>query len=409
MADDRGEIRSIAWLEVFPGLRLFSALRMAMSFKALVLGAVALVLTAAGWQVCGKIFSNTDDAELKHRIYVIDGWPWDDATAVPALSELDSIDTLREKSPFVLAWNHIADPFLALFETSITAVHFVYLLTCSLWALLVWSFFGGALTRLAAVKFAHGENPSLGQVLSFSRRKIGSYFAAPLFPLLGVFLLAGGLALIGLLMRSDVGLLVAGGLWGGALFVGFLMAFLLLGLFFSWPLMWGAISVEGTDSFGALSHSYSYAYQRPLHYLLYATAAAVIGFIGWYLITLFAIYIVSLSNWGISWGTGTARYQEIVGGTGVNVWGERGLAAMSFWNGCVLMLAVAFVYSYFWSASTVIYFLLRRLVDATEIDEVFTPEEHALHGLPSLKTGPDGVAQLAEDAEIDEKPAEHTA
>ena len=69
-----------------------------------------------------------------------------------------------------------------------------------------------------------------------------------------------------------------------------------------------------------------------------------------------------------------------------------------FWNGCIgRMVPLAFVFSYLWSSSTVIYFLLRRLVDATEMDEVYSPDEHDRHGLPPLKTGPDGVPQVADD------------
>ena len=42
-----------------------------------------------------------------------------------------------------------------------------------------------------------------------------------------------------------------------------------------------------------------------------------------------------------------------------------------FWAGCVKLLAVGYLFSYFWTASTAIYFLLRHDVDATEMDEVF--------------------------------------
>ena len=42
-----------------------------------------------------------------------------------------------------------------------------------------------------------------------------------------------------------------------------------------------------------------------------------------------------------------------------------------FWAGCVKLLAVGYLFSYFWTASTAVYFLLRRDVDHTEMDEVF--------------------------------------
>jgi hypothetical protein len=87
---------------------------------------------------------------------------------------------------------------------------------------------------------------------------------------------------------------------------------------------------------------------------------------------------------------------------------DTGAAIIVFWTNCVRALAFGFIFSYFWSASTVIYFLLRRQVDATELDEIFMPDEHDQHGLPPLKTGPDGMPTpvdevAAEDADAGRK------
>ena len=58
---------------------------------------------------------------------------------------------------------------------------------------------------------------------------------------------------------------------------------------------------------------------------------------------------------------------------------------------------MAFVFSYFWTATTAIYFLLRRHVDATEMDEVYVPKGKD-HGLPPLDHNAAGVAGLADIA-----------
>jgi hypothetical protein len=163
-------------------------------------------------------------------------------------------------------------------------------------------------------------------------------------------------------------------------------------------LMWGAISAEGTDSFGALSRSYSYTCQRPLAYLAYAVVAAIAGVLGWFLVSIFASLIIQLATWGVSWGSGAQAIQDLRAGNDLESSAANwGAALIGFWNRFVMVLATAFVFSYFWSASTVIYFLLRRLVDATEIDEVFMSHERELHGLPPLKTGADGVAEPADE------------
>ncbi len=395
MSQDRGPLRAIDWQEVFPALRLFSALRMAVNFRALVLAAIALMGTAAGWRVCGQILANPEDPWLTTQIAENSTWPWQHPLVHTPIDELGFSDVWRQ-SPLLIAWNEISRPFQHLFEAR-EFTHFVYLLTCALWSLVVWSFFGGAITRQAAVAFAREENLSWKRLADFVRSRLSAYFAAPMFPILGTFLAAAFLALLGLVMRSGVGILVAGILWPLVLLGGFMMAFLLIGLFFGWPLMWGAVSVEGTDSFGALSHSYSYAYQRPLHYLAYAALAALVGVLGWYLVSLFAIWIMQLSEWGISWGSG-ATLAAITQREDPGAVANAGAALIEFWNNCLRTLAFGFIFSYFWSVSTVIYFLLRRLVDATELDEVFMPEEQELHGLPPLKTGPDGVPAVADDA-----------
>ena len=51
--------------------------------------------------------------------------------------------------------------------------------------------------------------------------------------------------------------------------------------------------------------------------------------------------------------------------------GHAGSVIIRFWADCVKFLAVGYFYGYFWTAASAIYLLLRRDVDATEMDEVF--------------------------------------
>ena len=56
-----------------------------------------------------------------------------------------------------------------------------------------------------------------------------------------------------------------------------------------------------------------------------------------------------------------------------------GAGMVAFWLGLVFLLMIGFGYSLFWSLMTIIYFLLRRDVDAAEMDEVYLEEdEHDL-------------------------------
>jgi hypothetical protein len=412
MAEDRVALRAVAWQQVFPSLRLFSALWMALNFKALVLAAIAVTGMVAGWRMLGTILIG-EDGPPAAQAADFNTWPWDrvslytlgGAVSTPPTpdevfpGQLTSPGTWIEESPLVVAWRELSAPFREMYKAreaqSVTS--FTYLLCCGLWSLLVWAFFGAAITRQAAIAFARQENTSLGQLAAFTNPRWTSYFVAPLFPILGTMLMAAFMAVLGVLMRADLGVLVASIVWPLALLGGFMMAFLLIGLFFGFPLMWGAISAEGTDAFGALSHSYSYVYQRPLHYLAYALVAAVAGVLGWYLVSLFIDWILVLVTWGISWGSGVPRWTDLQGPETMGRLADTGAAIIGFWTNCLHALAYGFAFSYFWSATTVIYFLLRRQVDATELDEVFMPEEHEQHGLPPLKTGPDGMPTVVDE------------
>jgi hypothetical protein len=397
MSEDRGTLRSIAWQEAFPGLALFSALRMALNIRALLLAAVAISGTTAGWRICNRVFSDTDNQQLQSAMVANQIYPWQRPVVGESAIPLTSVESWRDSNPLVLGWSEISEPFKRIYSVGVSFTEFVYWLLGALWSLVVWSFFGGAITRMAAVSFARRESQSWKALAGFVRQRFGAYFSAPLLPILGTFLVAIFLAALGLVMRVGPGILVAGILWPLVLLGGFMMAFLLIVLFFGWPLMWGSISAEGTDAFGALSHSYSYTYQRPLHYLMYAVAAGLIGVLGWFVVSLFAYWVLNLSQWGVSWGSGTEQLNAIMSGADQGTLGNAGAALIQFWTHCVTTLAFAFIFSYLWTSTTVIYFLLRRLVDATELDEVFMPEESGLHGLPPLKTGPDGVAQVADD------------
>jgi len=209
---------------------------------------------------------------------------------------------------------------------------------------------------------------------------------------------AVGTAVVGLLLRVGLGIVVAALLWPLVLLGWTVMALFLLGLLFGWPLMWAVIGAEGTDCFDALSRTYNYLFSRPLHALFYAVVAIGIGILGWLLVANFAAAIVYLSYWAASWGAGVDAVYAVRTGDGLGPVGGFGGFWIRFWAECVKLLAVGFLYSYLWTTATGIYFLLRRDVDARELDEVFLEEspENAPSGLPPLRTDESGVPEVAD-------------
>jgi hypothetical protein len=378
-----GTIRAVAWSEVFPWLKIVRAFRLAISFRALVLGALGILLTATGWGAIGLFFGTDSDATRWLKPFAQCSWIAITKEAVPDKPDMPPLltplpgkaadDNWQPDDAVITPWTLLTEPaWRGLNNTSLAVRDVASVLLCGLWATAVWALFGAAICRGAAVQLAADEQIGWGSALRFAGRKWPSYFFAPLMPVGGVLLAALPILILGWLVRSNVLLLLGGLCWPVVLVVAFAMTLLLLWVLFGWPLMWGAISAEGSDSFDALSRSYAYTFQRPLHYLFYAAVAAVIGWLGWLLVQNVAAGVVWMGYWAAGWGSGAARIDAIMGAgkplTGI---GGAGAGLIHFWTGCVKLLAVGYLFSYFWTASTAVYFQLRRDVDHTDMDEVF--------------------------------------
>ncbi|HEY3243480.1 MAG TPA: hypothetical protein VGM03_09015 [Phycisphaerae bacterium] len=250
--------------------------------------------------------------------------------------------------------------------------------------LLIWSLLGGAICRVSAVQFARNEKLTFGQALGFARSKwLNGFFLAPLLPL-------GGLALIALCLWIG-GVVLAipylGDILGGLLFFlaiigGILIALGLIGLVAGGSLFWPTIAAEGSDSFDAASRSYSYVYSRPVRLLFYALVAIIFGafvflfvaFVAWLSLAV-THAIVGAGMWRRSldhiWTLGSMN--QLHGGSDPNLGYPSKISwfLIGLWVLLVAALVWSFLVSYYFSASTIIYFLLRREVDATDLEDVY--------------------------------------
>jgi hypothetical protein len=438
-------VRTIAWREVFPWLSLFRVFRVAIAARTLLLAAAGVLITATGWNLIGGIFGTDSPATAWLEPFV--RCPWEAITqAVPerpvlpgtvgsfgandagmaapcnitsrgccpqsggfgcSINGTDAAEMRRAMTPHWEPRNPISSPWAlltrpaveGLAHTNLTPRAAMSVLLCGLLSVAVWAFLGAAICRIAAVQLVAEEQVGLVAALRYACAKWPAYFAAPLFPVGGVLLAAIPVLVLGWIMLLGVGLLVAGLVWPLVLLAGLLMAVLLLGTLFGWPLMWATISTEGTDSFDALSRTYAYLFQRPLHYLFYAFVAAAIGWLGWLFVRNFAAGVIWMGYWAAAWGGGSATIDSILG-VGERLTGASyfGVVLIRLWVGCVKLLAVGYLFSYFWSAAAAVYLLLRRDVDATEMDEVYLDADRSeqTFDLPKVATDPAG-APAAED------------
>ena len=85
---------------------------------------------------------------------------------------------------------------------SLTVSDFFSLLLSAVWSLAVWAYFGAAISRVAAVQLASGEQVGWAAALRWARAKWLAYFSAPVLPMLGVALIVLPILVLGLLMKS---------------------------------------------------------------------------------------------------------------------------------------------------------------------------------------------------------------
>lgn len=277
------------------------------------------------------------------------------------------------------------------------ATYPIYSLIYIVAALAIWSVLGGAICRIAALHAAREEKISIKTALSFSLSKFIGFFTAPLLPL-GVIVLLGLMLALGGLIGAipAVGEWIVAILFFLALMLGLVIAFLTIGLIGGAPLMWPTIAVEGSDSFDAISRSFSYTFQRPFRYGLYWLVAAVYGTICYLFVRLFAFITLLAVHFWVGWPMAAAGRENYAAGAGkldvmwakptfdafYGPWqsqamsgSETGAAVvLAGWVYLVIGVVAAFGICFFFSAATNIYYLLRRKVDATDLDDVYVEE-----------------------------------
>jgi hypothetical protein len=251
--------------------------------------------------------------------------------------------------------------------------------------------------------------------MAFAGRKFLGFFTAPLLPvaiiiLVGVFLFLGGL--VGAI--PVVGELIAGAFMFLALIGGFVMALVLIGLAFGGVLLYPTVAVEGSDAFDAVSRSYSYVFSRPWRTGLYYILLAIYGAVCYLFARVVVFLVFKLTHGAVEIGMAAASNRPGVGSVeaskldamwpsptfdnllqAVPAFGLHGAEAagaflIRIWLVIVVLLLCGFLVSLYLSGSTIIYFLLRQKVDATDLEEVYQEEELEEGGPESGDTASSG-------------------
>ena len=279
--------------------------------------------------------------------------------------------------------------------------HFLYCIILFAIMLAVISVAGGSLCRIAALQFARGEKPGLTEALRFSTKKFLSFFAAPLVPagiivFLSLFIFL--LGLIGIIPRA--GELIIGVFMLLALIAGSLIAVVLIGTIAGFNLMFPAVAYDGSDCLDAISRSFSYVYSKPWWMGFYTAIAAVYGAVCYIFVRFFVFLWLWVTHQSLQLGARFASWFFGLFGIGgkvahklaaiwpepsfMNLLGSSDLATANWSESLaaflvylvilvVIGLLVAFIISFYFSANTIIYSLMRKRVDNTALEDIFSP------------------------------------
>jgi hypothetical protein len=286
----------------------------------------------------------------------------------------DSLYNFFAVGPIWLIWNHTV--FFIIF-----AVIF----------LVAWALFGGAISRIAAVHVARDEKISIRQAMNFAFGKILSFASAPVIPLVIVIVIGLIIAAASLIGNIPfLGAIVVGGLFIVALLAGAVMTLVLLGTAGGFNLMYPTIAVEGSDSFDAISRSFSYVYARPWRLLFYSVVALVYGAATYLFVHMFIWLTLVLTHkfvgmgiflsaqnradlfptmWAGPLDVGRLTYSPDYAALGVGA--KIGAFLLYCWVMLLVSFLGAFAISLYFSTNTIVYYLMRNEVDSTEMDDVF--------------------------------------
>ncbi|MDR1924318.1 MAG: hypothetical protein LBQ66_08085 [Planctomycetaceae bacterium] len=438
---DEGTIRRIDWQELLPPVLLFRIFNTSVNFRVLCFAIVGLLLTIAA----DMLFLNTNTTTKQHITQKTD----DTKNIPPMLQHIHStlnpnaktdLSTKRQQAAKSLPQNkntpntthtkNITPPnqnsqqnFLSknfnkfqqqptefilgelrssvffpwIFFTSVGERYFMgggvgwYSFGVGLFyfllVLVVWCLFGGLICRVVALRLASDRSDSVRELFRFLWERGGGFFSSVLLLVVGVFVCTFPIRIFDFFSGGMTGV-AASIFFPVAMLFNYFALVLLFGLWLGFPLLFAAVAVEGTDGFDAISRLMSYLYQRPFHYFVYWFFAIVIGFLGYIFVSVFiagTIYLteqfsgmtVGLSLFNVA--QNTAAESCCSGANSFNV------MLVSAWLDLVRLLVVGYVFAWFWTSGTAIYFLLRRSVDAAPFTDVYIQDKKPARILKPLK------------------------
>jgi hypothetical protein len=424
----------------FPFLNIFKAFRIALQPARVLTAFLALlIIFVAGWLMdfTKTVVVSGSVAQKDYRFSGLTGtvtYPTELHCFVSAPDRLDSfINTYKDLpnaektgvfntlSNFCIAgFNQAVISILTLrFDTLVSSVtecvlalvwaikyHIVYTVIFLLVSLVVISIAGGAICRGAAMQFSKGQIVGLSPCVRFSLKKFVSLFCTILAPIILV-------ASFGYVIILLIGLL-ANIPWAGeiifalsfaiVLFTGVIMAFVVIWAMTGGTLLFGAMGYESSDSFDIITRTFIYLRAKPWLLAFYSVVAAVYGAICYLFVRFFAFLTLLLGRYflGVIMWTKAGKAETInkldvlwpqpeffnLAGNSLEI-AKRGTESLAAFIVYLEILAIAGIVfavamSFYFSANSIIYCLLRKNVDNTPLEEVFVAANPIMQQRPEV-------------------------
>jgi hypothetical protein len=397
---DEGEILSPFGRFLFP--HIFRSFRMAIQPSKLALAFAALTaIYLTGWllDLSRTLLHSTSAASTDTGVFSA-LWSFADAEIQAVIAPILAFDIGRFGQSLLNTIHRWAEAVAWMFKHH--PVHSIVVLAVALVAL---SLAGGAICRIAAVEFARDVRPGLGQAWRFAKRKLVNLIAAPITPLVIALLLGLPIILLGALGNIPyAGELLTGLLLPLALILAPFIAVVLIGTAAGLSLMFPAIAYEDSDAFDAIGRSFSHVYTRPWRLGFYALTAAVYGAICYVFVRLLAFLLLWVTHGFLQIGLRDEKLQAIwpqptfnnlLGTTAAepetwSLW--LGAFLIRVWVLVVIGLMISFLISFYFTAGTIIYALMRNRVDGTPLDEIYEAPEETTHAPGPLESPRPGVS-----------------
>ena len=267
---------------------------------------------------------------------------------------------------------------------------------------------GGAIARLAAVQACLDQTAGVAEASRFTLPRAAWFVVCPLIPLLVVGVIWLGLAAAGGVLFNVPGLNVVGGLlYGPMLLAGLVAACLLAFVAVGAAMMPSALAVEGTDAFDAVSRVFTFLIYRPARYLVLLVVALIYGALTYLLVGL----ILYLAMWFTrsatgAWSGEVGAMLELPGlgrppskaelAEPINDTYHATAWLIAVWSKLLFGVSIAYAVSYFFTAQTWMYLLLRREVDGTDFADAYVSPTAELPVGEKLEPQEAAVADPAE-------------